>query len=92
LFAIACAFCSGECQERCQQVLGQCRHKGCFAFDEPTSELVGEVLEVIRALAQDGMTMLVVMRCSSGASSSAGCMARLPPPDRATGATSAVDI
>jgi ABC-type polar amino acid transport system ATPase subunit len=33
-------------------------------FDEPTSaldpELVGEVLEVIRALAQDGMTMLVV--------------------------------
>ena len=33
-------------------------------FDEPTSaldpELVGEVLEVIRALAEDGMTMLVV--------------------------------
>jgi ABC-type polar amino acid transport system ATPase subunit len=33
-------------------------------FDEPTSaldpELVGEVLEVIRGLAQDGMTMLVV--------------------------------
>ena len=33
-------------------------------FDEPTSaldpELVGEVLEVMRALAQDGMTMLVV--------------------------------
>ena len=33
-------------------------------LDEPTSaldpELVGEVLEVIRALAQDGMTMLVV--------------------------------
>ena len=33
-------------------------------FDEPTSaldpELVGEVLEVIRSLAQDGMTMLVV--------------------------------
>ncbi len=33
-------------------------------FDEPTSaldpELVGEVLEVIRTLAQDGMTMLVV--------------------------------
>jgi ABC-type polar amino acid transport system ATPase subunit len=33
-------------------------------FDEPTSaldpELVGEVLAVIRALARDGMTMLVV--------------------------------
>jgi polar amino acid transport system ATP-binding protein len=33
-------------------------------FDEPTSaldpELVGEVLDVIRALAQDGMTMIVV--------------------------------
>ena len=33
-------------------------------FDEPTSaldpELVGEVLEVIRALAEEGMTMLVV--------------------------------
>jgi ABC-type polar amino acid transport system ATPase subunit len=33
-------------------------------FDEPTSaldpELVGEVLEVIRTLAEDGMTMLVV--------------------------------
>lgn len=33
-------------------------------FDEPTSaldpELVGEVLEVIRTLAKDGMTMLVV--------------------------------
>ena len=33
-------------------------------FDEPTSaldpELVGEVLDVIRSLAQEGMTMLVV--------------------------------
>lgn len=33
-------------------------------FDEPTSsldpELVGEVLRVMRALAEDGMTMLVV--------------------------------
>jgi ABC-type polar amino acid transport system ATPase subunit len=33
-------------------------------FDEPTSaldpELVGEVLEVIRSLVEDGMTMLVV--------------------------------
>jgi ABC-type polar amino acid transport system ATPase subunit len=33
-------------------------------FDEPTSaldpELVGEVLEVIRSLAEEGMTMLVV--------------------------------
>ena len=33
-------------------------------FDEPTSaldpELVGEVLEVIRELARDGMTMLIV--------------------------------
>ena len=33
-------------------------------FDEPTSaldpELIGEVLEVMRALAQEGMTMLVV--------------------------------
>ena len=33
-------------------------------FDEPTSaldpELVGEVLEIIRALAEEGMTMIVV--------------------------------
>ena len=33
-------------------------------FDEPTSaldpELVGEVLDVMRGLAQDGMTMVVV--------------------------------
>ncbi|MFI4988258.1 MAG: amino acid ABC transporter ATP-binding protein, partial [Alphaproteobacteria bacterium] len=33
-------------------------------FDEPTSaldpEMVGEVLEVIRGLAEDGMTMLIV--------------------------------
>ncbi|MGB7114780.1 MAG: glutamine ABC transporter ATP-binding protein GlnQ, partial [Anaerolineales bacterium] len=33
-------------------------------FDEPTSaldpELIGEVLEVMRILAEDGMTMLVV--------------------------------
>jgi polar amino acid transport system ATP-binding protein len=33
-------------------------------FDEPTSaldpELVGEVLDVMRALAEDGMTMIVV--------------------------------
>jgi ABC-type polar amino acid transport system ATPase subunit len=33
-------------------------------FDEPTSaldpELVGEVLEVMRSLARDGMTMIVV--------------------------------
>ncbi len=36
----------------------------CMLFDEPTSaldpELVGEVLRVIRALADEGMTMLIV--------------------------------
>ncbi len=36
----------------------------CFYFDEPTSaldpEMVGEVLKVMRELAKDGMTMIIV--------------------------------
>ena len=39
-------------------------HPKAILFDEPTSaldpELVGEVLEVMRQLAQEGMTMIVV--------------------------------
>ena len=36
----------------------------CILFDEPTSaldpELIGEVLQVIKQLAKDGMTMVIV--------------------------------
>ena len=41
-----------------------CHESGCDAFDEPTSaldpEMVGEVLELMKELAQSGMTMVVV--------------------------------
>ena len=44
--------------------MGLAMHPKLMLFDEPTSaldpELVGEVLAVIRRLAQDGMTMIIV--------------------------------
>lgn len=41
-----------------------CMKPELLLFDEPTSaldpEMVGEVLEVIKSLAEDGMTMVIV--------------------------------
>jgi ABC-type polar amino acid transport system ATPase subunit len=55
---------SGGQQQRVAIARAMAMHPVLILFDEPTSaldpELVGEVLEVIRSLAEDGMTMLVV--------------------------------
>ncbi len=55
---------SGGQQQRVAIARALCMNPDMMLFDEPTSsldpELVGEVLDVMRALARDGMTMMVV--------------------------------